>query len=120
MKTLIVAVLATALTLSTSFAKSKMPEVGTGTVVGAIAGVALVSNPVGLAVGAFLGWSHDKTNDRLDAVEYSSNLAHERLNGHDETFNSLKDYLERQDGRASKEVQETRKTTAQWPWELGR
>ena len=121
-KKLLIALLALALAMPITNleAKPTMPsKLSARAIIGGVLGFA-VAGPAGLAAGGYLGYKDDQHDERLDGVENVANLAHERLNRHDETFNALKDYYERQEGRATKEVQETRKTRAQWPWELGK
>jgi hypothetical protein len=100
-------------------AKPTMQRLSAKAVIGGVLGFA-VAGPAGLAAGGYLGYKDDQHDYRLTGVEYSSNLAHERLNRQDETNDAMKDYFERQEGRATKEVQETRKTRALWPWEVGK
>jgi hypothetical protein len=116
-KLMTIATLAVAL-MMTSGQASAQPRIKptTGTIVGGLAGL-VVGGPVGLIAGAYLGNEHDDTRGRLGRVEQSADIAHQRLNEHDGHFNGLRDYLERQDGRATAEVQETRKTRARFPWE---
>jgi hypothetical protein len=100
-------------------AKPTMQKMSARAIIGGVLGFA-VAGPAGLAAGGYLGYKDDVNDGRLDGVEYSSNLAHERLNRQDETNDAMKDYFERIDGRATVEVQETRKTKALWPWEVGK
>jgi hypothetical protein len=120
-KRLLIALLALALAMPMTNleAKPTMQRLSAKAVIGGVLGFA-VAGPAGLAAGGYLGYKDDQHDDRLTGVENVANLAHERLNRHDETFDALKDYYERQEGRATKEVQETRKTRALWPWEVGK
>jgi len=121
-KKLLIALLALALAMPITNLEAKPTTQGklsARAIIGGGLGL-LLAGPVGLAAGGYLGYKDDVNDERLYGVESVANLAHERLNRHDETFDALKDYYERQEGRATKEVQETRKTKALWPWEVGK